>query len=223
LERAGVRKEDFIDPDQYDFIIGVAMSSIRWETERVIRDDLKNGRATPLMQTQYNTIRGRIFDTLDCHSNGAMLCLAAMANGDIKLAGQGPVRLFGPQITPSALNEWGKLSETNRFKLEIYYNSRDPVPRISYAADELLADVKDLILGTSHPGAGTTAMYLIKEVFTGTGLEDLIKQDAPSAEIYSFEIAQSVDCGPADWNFRYSKECHGFTWYQNRYLSKSGK
>jgi hypothetical protein len=205
LKRAGIPEKDFIDPKQYDFIIGVAESSNGFQDlfKRVLWDNLAKGRATPLLQKEYNLIRGRSFDVLDCHSNGAMLCLAAIANDHIRLTGQGPVRLFGPQITPSAIKEWERLAQKDHFKLEIYYNSGDLVPRISYAAHELLA-IKM---------APTEEHSILKEVFAGTGLQDLIARDAPSAKIIT------SDCGDTG-AFRYSTNCHIFQWYQNHYPPK---
>lgn len=206
LKLAGIPVEDFIDPKQYDFIIGVAESSNGFGdlTKRVMWDNLAKGRATPFLQKEYDLIRGRSFDVLDCHSNGAMVCLAAIANDHIKLTGQGPVRLFGPQITPSAAKEWQRLAEKNHFNLEIYYNSGDPVPRLSYAANELLP------LKIVTP---VERYSISKEVFAGTGLQDLIKRNAPSAKIVT------SDCG-AGGAFRYSIDCHLFQWYQSHYPSK---
>jgi hypothetical protein len=206
LKLAGISPENFIDPKHYDFIIGVAESSNGFSdlTKRVMWDNLAKGRATPLLQKEYDLIRGRSFDVLDCHSNGAMICLAAMANDHVKLTGQGPVRLFGPQITPSAAKEWQRLAKKNHFNIEIYYNSGDPVPRLSYAATELLP-AKIVTPGERYA--------ILKEVFAGTGLQDLITSNAPSAKIVTSE------CG-AGGAFRYSIDCHLFKWYQDHYPLK---
>jgi hypothetical protein len=205
LKLAGILPENFIDPKHYDFIIGIAESTNGFGdlTKRVMWDNLAKGRATPLLQKEYDLIRGRSFDILDCHSNGAMICLAAIANDHVKLTGQGPVRLFGPQITPSGMKEWQRLAEKNHFNLEIYYNSGDPVPRLSYAANELLP------LKIISP---VERYSISKEVFAGTGLQDLIRRNAPSAKIVT------SDCGGGF--FRYSIDCHLFKWYQSHYPSK---
>jgi hypothetical protein len=210
LERAGIDYLDLIDPQQYDFIIGVAASSNPWEdlAKRVILDDLVKGRATPALQKEYNLIRGRSFDVLDCHSNGAMICLAAFANGDIKLTGKGPVRLLGPQITSSALKEWEQLAQKNHFNLEIYYNDGDPVPRFSYAAHELLSNASSVAQRLMD------APSVLKEVFAGTGLKDLVTRDAPSAKV---TIDHCIEVG----SFRYSVQCHEFLWYQRLYTPTS--
>jgi hypothetical protein len=206
LKRAGIEREDFIDPKQYDFIIGVAASSnwVKDLTMRVFWDNLAKGRATPVLQREYNLLRGRSFDVLDCHSNGAMLCLSAIANGDIELTGTGPVRLMGPQITFSALQEWERLSKKNNFKLEIYYNNGDPVPRASYASLELLP--------SKHSVAERvmSAPSILKEAFSGTGLQEMIAKNAPSAKI----VTSACD---RHGFFRYSLACHSLQWYQSHY------
>lgn len=101
------------------------------------------------------------------------------------------------------MKEWQRLAEKNHFNLEIYYNSGDRVPRLSYAANELLP------LKIISP----VERYAIsKEVFAGTGLKDLITSNAPSAKVVL------SDCGGGA--FRYSIDCHLFKWYQSHYPSK---
>lgn len=207
LRLAGIDERNFIDPRHYDFIIGVAESSSAFVdlVARVAWDNLAKGRATPLLQKEYDLLRGRSFDELDCHSNGAMICLAAIANGDVEMTGKGAVRLLGPQMTPAALREWERLAQKDHFALEIYYNSGDPVPRISYAADELVP-IKHSALQrvASAPG-------VVKEVVAGAAIGELIGKIAPSAKI------RTSDCSLGG-AFRYSIDCHDFRWYQLHYL-----
>jgi hypothetical protein len=204
LELAGVPKDRFIAPEHYNFILGVAYhTNVVIDLPRAYADNLARGRATPGMQKEYDVLRGRTFDALDCHSNGAMLCLAGLANDDIKLIEPKIVRLMGPQITPEALLEWQRLSTERKIDLQIYINDGDPVPRISYMAKYLLPN---------NSGSPAERLALIpnvlKEAVFGTGLKDQIEKEVPSAHVYSF------GCGSGA--FRYSVgECHDLRAYQN--------
>jgi hypothetical protein len=177
LKRAGVDKQRYSDLKDYNFIIGLAISSseLTDATMRAFRDNLTQGRATPEMQRQYELLRGRTFDTLDCHSNGAMICLAALANGDI-MAKQ--VRLFGPQLPPFALQEWNRLAGSGKKieGLQIYINDGDPIPPISSIANMFV------------PTATVTAVSrrMVDVVLMGTGFKDQIDEQAPTAEVRTF-------------------------------------
>lgn len=203
LELAGIPKDRFIAPESYNFIIGVAQSSgVIGDLPRVYADNLSRGRATPAVQKEYNLLRGRTFDALDCHSNGAMLCLAGLANNDIKLVEPRVVRLMGPQITPAALEEWQRLAQSRNIDLRIYFNDGDPVPRISYMASYLTPNSNSL-------GQRLGAIpNVLKEAVFGTGLKDQIEKEVPAAKVYSFS------CSGSD-SFRYSiSACHDLRTYQ---------
>jgi len=142
LDRAGIDPARFAAIKDYDFIIGLATSkwAIKDVPQRVIFDQLMSGRATPAIQEQYNLLKHKSFDVLDCHSNGAMICLAALANGDITAR---MVRLLGPQLSPDAMAEWLTLLDHRGLgnkidDLEIVIGAKDPVPPASYYSDRLL-------------------------------------------------------------------------------------
>jgi uncharacterized protein len=198
LSLAGIQQDEFIDPRDYDFILGVAttskliddMSMVAGDSARqagdaprVLWDELTGGRGTPVMQSQYELLRGRSFEVLDCHSNGAMICLAALANGDIRA---GRVRLLGPQITRKALQQWQTLLRSGDIqRLEIYLSDRDPVPLMSYVVSAW--DDFPAVMGGSLPV--------------------LVEVAAPSASV----IRLSCD---TQGRFKYSLSCHAMTNYQ---------
>jgi len=203
LELAGIPKDHFIAPESYNFIIGVAYSTgVIADLPRVFADNLSRGRATAVLQKQYDLLRGRTFDALDCHSNGAMLCLAGLENNEIKLVEPRVVRLMGPQITPAALAEWQRLAQSQNFDLKIYINDGDPVPRVSYLASYLLPN--------AAPSVGQRVGAIpnvLKEAVFGTGLQAQIEKEVPAAKVYR------LGCTGGD-TFRYSFSCHDLRSYQ---------
>lgn len=131
-ELAGIGEEALIDPNKYNFILGVAASHGFWTDlfKRVVRDHWGEGRFSAENRELYASLKNREFVRLDCHSNGAMVCLAALELGDAKSR---HVRLFGPQITPESVSRWRKLMDERKVSsVEIYINKGDPVPWVSY-------------------------------------------------------------------------------------------
>lgn len=196
MDRAGIDEANRIDPSRYNFIIGLAISTdaLTDVVRRVLWDNLSKGRATPALQQQYNLLRGRSFDPLDCHSNGAMICLGALANQDIAARN---VRLFGPQITPGSLAEWQELLTSGRIaRLEIYISAGDPIPPVSYAA-------RYLVPGTFAFDAG---VRLTSEVLREVGvLRQRMEEEGPSIRIFD------VPCPERGLSFK----CHYMTHYQS--------
>lgn len=193
FQLSGRSKEGFIETDHYNFIIGVATSSNFGIdlVKRVIWDQLARGRATPLLQEDYNKLRHRAFTQLDCHSNGAMVCLAALANGD---ATAGRVRLLGPQITRAALKEWENLLKTRRIQsLEIHFNDKDPIAALSYLDGLLVPSKEDPLL--------IQAGRIVGNVLFGQGLQDTLRREAPSATIVRFK------CGYTG-ALHFTMDCH---------------
>lgn len=166
----GERYADQIDVERYNFAIGVANDTRVWDFgTRVLQEQLANGQftASPNQQAAYDRLRGRQFDELGCHSNGAMTCLAALINGDAQATN---VVLYGPQITPESLRMWEQLLTSRRIhSLEILVAQNDvvtplallvsPRPTSSEAAATLgapiLHNVDDLAraIRTMTPGA----------------------------------------------------------------------
>lgn len=128
---AGIPYNEAIDFERFNFVLGIAASTTIFTDlrQRVLFDNLTNGQATPQMQNAYSSLKGRSFKELDCHSNGAMICLAALENWDIKAD---RVVLYGPQITTESLAMWQELIQTRRVRsVQIYINKNDPVPAVS--------------------------------------------------------------------------------------------
>lgn len=128
---AGIPYNESIDFERFNFVLGIAASTTIFTDlrRRVLFDNLSNGQATPQMQSAYNSLKGRSFDELDCHSNGAMICLAALENSDITAD---RVVLYGPQITSESLALWQGLIQSRRVRsVQIYINQNDPVPAVA--------------------------------------------------------------------------------------------
>jgi hypothetical protein len=142
---AGTTPGEFVDSKNYNFILGMAASRHPTEDllERVLADNPREGMQTVAQQAWYASLRNRQFDRLDCHSNGAMICLAALTLQDAKAE---HVRLFGPQMTRESLADWQALLDEGKVKdVKIYINRGDPVPGLSY-----LGTQKERVLGRAE-------------------------------------------------------------------------
>lgn len=143
LSLAKVSRDQFPDPADYNMVIGVASAqdAVQDLMNRVIfggptggGDQLSDGNFSADAQPLYASLRGTQTARLDCHSNGAMVCLAALSRGDV---GAQDVRLFGPQLTPSAVAKWQELLDIGRIKsLEVNIMNGDPIAPASYAYGE---------------------------------------------------------------------------------------
>lgn len=181
---AGVKKEDFIDPKEYNFIVGVGAAYEAFDDlrRRVIRDQWEGGHFSAENQGLYASLRNREFDRLDCHSNGAMVCLAALELGDVKTK---HLRLFGPQITAESLLHWQHMVEEGKVsKVELYINKGDPVPGFSFVA-----------------GGGT-----IRSLYSSDALRNQIGAKAPGIYV------KVLDC-PGRQKVIDIKVCHSLNTY----------
>jgi hypothetical protein len=122
--------------ENYDMVLSMGSyhTAIEDLATRVVWDGQSFGEFSAKHASVFGSLLGRQFDTLDCHSNGAMLCLAALRNPDdaTKTTAK-KVRLFGPQINAQAADlwrEWGRKNPGS--EIEIYINNGDPVPAISW-------------------------------------------------------------------------------------------
>jgi hypothetical protein len=123
------QSSEYVDSHRYRYVISMAASTSAPADllERVLLDNVTVGEFSRKNASAYRNLKGRKFDRLDCHSNGAVLCLAALRNCD---AVAREVRLFGPQINKWAATEWLQLVQKG-LRLKIYINERDPVPLLS--------------------------------------------------------------------------------------------
>jgi len=126
-----------ISPAGYDFIVGMAKSTmLDRELWRGLLDNTLHGAYSAYEREIYPSIKGRSFDILECHSNGAMVCLAGLSRGDLAAR---EVRLFGPQITTSSLGGWSQLVANGYIeRVDIYWMDVDPIPLISLGIDQIL-------------------------------------------------------------------------------------
>ncbi|MGB5014642.1 MAG: hypothetical protein WBO68_11510 [Pyrinomonadaceae bacterium] len=119
-------------PDLYTFVTSMASynTPLKDLSERVAFDSVTYGEFSRQHQEIFKDLKGKNFETLDCHSNGAMLCLAALRSGDTKAR---EVRLFGPQINETSAKIWYEYARKNNVKVTVFINNGDPVPAVSWA------------------------------------------------------------------------------------------
>ena len=152
---AGLDPASYMAAKDYEFILGLAVSDSATLdlTMRVLRDNSSEGDFSRYTRENYALLKGKHFDVLDCHSNGAMICLAALKNGD---ASARKVRLFGPQLSPDAVREWRLLLDKGGFgnkieSLQIIVADGDPVPAASYLYSSVLRyetpPLRDMLFG----------------------------------------------------------------------------
>ena len=168
---------------------------------RVLFEELRNGQSTAHSKTQqlYNSLRGREFDELGCHSNGAMTCLAALMNRDIKAK---DVILYGPQITAESLMLWNQLLSEGRISsLRILVAQNDPITPVSMLISPL---------PLSSPFAAVVAAPLLFKV---DNLATAIRTISPKATVSTFA------CGS-----RPALACHDLALYmEQRPMCPSGQ
>lgn len=118
-------------PGLYDFVISMASYATPLEdlASRVLFDGATYGEFSRTHAPLFASLKGRSFDRLDCHSNGAMLCLAALRGGDVKAK---EVRLFGPQINGPAADIWREWAANAKVKLTVFIAVGDPIPVTSW-------------------------------------------------------------------------------------------
>lgn len=206
---AGLDPATYMAAKDYEFILGLAVSDSATLdlTMRVLRDNSSEGDFSRYTRENYALLKGKHFDVLDCHSNGAMICLAALKNGD---ASARKVRLFGPQLSPDAVREWRLLLDKGGFGnkiegLQIIIADGDPVPGASYLYSAGLRNdapaFRDMIFGRAmdsilvSPGCEMDGLY---------GCYDL-----PAPEI----IRLNCDERPYPVSI---DECHSFAKYRRK-------
>ena len=193
------RYDERIDFDRYNFAIGIG--NVPWFNrdfvDRVFWDQLSNGRATPAYQEAYNSLRGRSFDSLGCHSNGAMICLAALRNRDIQA---GDVTLYGPQLTPESLLEWNRLvREGSISSLHIVVAQNDPITPAS------------LLFGLLMRGSDATGIVANTPILFDVGmLTSTLRRLSPDAVVSSFACG-----GPAYTRISGPFDCHDLRRYSD--------
>jgi hypothetical protein len=165
LSLKGATLSSFINPKDYDMIIGVGRSMNEFYdliSRVAIFDEFTDGNYTAESEALYASLRGTRTEKLDCHSNGAMVCLAALSRGGATAdLTAGHVRLFGPQITANALERWQQLISSGKTKsVEINVIDGDPIAPLSYGFGEVFRFMK---VGLPLPSAG----FISLDMFSG--------------------------------------------------------
>jgi hypothetical protein len=164
-----------IDMARYNFILGIAAApELEWDLYRLFQDQRNEGRFSARQREAYASLRGREFDELGCHSNGAMICLEALHRGDARAD---DVVLYGPQLTEQSLDLWQQLAADGRIQsLRIYVNENDPVPPGT------------IILSPS----ASVSIRSRPILFDGAALRRTIHEAAPRAEVFTFACGSEL-------------------------------
>ena len=193
MELGGIPYSEAVDFERYSFVLGLAKStnavSDLWS--RVRHDESAMGNFTRENANAYNSLKGRQFDELACHSNGAMICLAALTNEDIVAD---HVVLYGPQVTEEALRKWQELIETHKVKsVQIYVNQNDPVAPFS------------MLFGSKTVGSAISNLALLKiDVLAKT-----LRETAPAIDVRPLPCVPRIKA-PLDCHYMQSyKEARG--------------
>ncbi len=169
---------DAIDFQHYNFVIGIAADTdFGWDlVKRVIsHDEFTEGRYSIENMPGYASLRGRSFNDLACHSNGAMVCLAALEKKDVKAEN---VVLYGPQITQEALEQWDGLVRSGQVKsVTVVINSGDPVPPLSLGFEDYVHSQGQVLRQT----------YATKPLLMTGGLTSAINQTAPRLLVHVYD------------------------------------
>jgi hypothetical protein len=211
---AGSRYDSGVDCKRYQFVLGIAVSVDPFTdlSDRVAFDDLTNGQFSAHAQGLYDKLRGKQFDELGCHSNGAMICLAALENQDIQAV---HVVLYGPQVTRESLDMWNKLVRDGRVKsVKVYLNENDPVPGASIAyADYKKNQLTGAAAVSSNPSVDALVRTGVQTtegavsdlpLFQIESLKRTINETSPRLEVQTFPC--KLDMGTLG--------CHELTMYK---------
>jgi len=173
--------DERVDFDRYNFVVGIAESTNRFydlATRVFPRDQFSEGGFSRDEQEAYNLLRNRHFTELTCHSNGAMVCLAALMNSEVRAD---RVVLNGPQITAQSLAMWNELLQANNENriesLEIVINEGDPVPPASLLFSVRSGLFEGIVDALSRPVLARQMM------FNAETLRSEVESLAPDAQV----------------------------------------
>lgn len=187
---AGHTYSDGIDFAHYNFVIGIAAdtnAAVDLAKRVVTHDEGTEGEYSIENQPGYASLAGRSFNDLACHSNGAMVCLAALRAKDVKAD---KVTLYGPQITQVALEQWDGLVRSGQVKsVTVVINSGDLVPPLSLAFEDYVSSRLD----------GRQETYANKALLKTKELTEAVNETAPRLLVHvysgcSFAISNPMHC-----------------------------
>lgn len=189
MKLAGAHYNEGVDFDRYNFVLGIAASTDVFTDlgRRVVFDQFKKGQFSVENQKAYDSMKDRSFKELACHSNGAMVCLAALENNDVVAD---HVVLYGPQITIESLRMWDELVRSGRVKsVQLNINQGDPVPPVT------------ILTGG---GAATALLSSTVAMFSPPSLSRVIEETAPKL------LVRTKTCGDGGLTL----DCHYMTAYK---------
>lgn len=186
---AGHSYADAIDFDRYNFVIGIAAETNFFDDllHRVsLKDEMTAGQYSIENQPGYAALAGRSFHDLACHSNGAMVCLAALRAKDVKADN---VVLYGPQITQQALEQWNEMVRSGQVKsVTLVVNSGDPVPPVSLGFGDYVRSRLE----------GREETYRDKPLLQTRGFTSAVNETAPRLLVHvhdcSFSVSDPLHC-----------------------------
>lgn len=181
---AGVPYDEAVDFDRYNFVIGIATWTDAWRDLflRAATEDQWFSGLSVEHQELYNSLRGRQFEELGCHSNGAMICLRALQSDDVRA---GNVVLYGPQLTPATLAMWNELLASHRIQsLQILVNQNDPVTPAA-----MLYSLRSV--ASPYEALARTGMF-----FNSGDLVNALQTMSPEARVQAFPCGRrpTLDC-----------------------------
>jgi hypothetical protein len=186
---AGHSYADAIDFDRYNFVIGIAAETSFFDDllDRVgVKDEMSEGQYSIEKQPGYAALAGRAFHELACHSNGAMVCLAALRAKDVKADN---VVLYGPQITQKALEQWDAMVRSGQVKsVTLVVNSGDLVPPVSLGFGDYVRSRLE----------GREETYRDKPLLQTKGFTSAVNETAPRLLVHvhdcSFSVSDPLHC-----------------------------
>jgi hypothetical protein len=190
---AGHPYSDAIDFQRYNFVIGIAAyTDFGYDLlARVVsHDEFTEGRYSIENMPGYAALTGRSFHELACHSNGAMVCLAALERKDVKADN---VVLYGPQITEKALEKWDGLARSGQVKsVTLVVNTGDPVPPLSLGFEDYVRSRVEL----------RSESYQNKALLKAQDLMSAINETAPRLLVHlndcTFSLSDPLHCHGMD-------------------------
>ncbi|MFN0315732.1 MAG: hypothetical protein ACKVQA_11930 [Burkholderiales bacterium] len=195
-------------PDMYDLVVsmGSSHSAIEDLATRVLFDGATFGEFSRQNKEIFASLKGREFATLDCHSNGALVCLAALRSGDTHAK---EVRLFGPQMNPEAAKRWQEYAANTNTTIKIYINNGDPVTAISWKQPAPQGPIEKAFTAAwlSSPATGPAAFA---EALFHTYADSKTGVMDKTLKEYGFEVTRS-SCKDLP-----NIDCHSMTLYETK-------
>ncbi len=204
------------DPSLYDMAVslGSAHTFLDDFATRVIWDQFSYGQFSRKHKEVFAGLKGRNFQTLDCHSNGALVCLAALRSGETTAK---EVRLFGPQVSPAAMEQWSELIKRKGLKVTIYLNEGDPVPALSWNLPAPKSVVGKLAAMSWFTGTGLRTSLITKAILESY-LDSKYRIMDERLGSYGVTVIRNRDLETSKCGRLPKIECHSMRIYESRII-----